>query len=94
MSAKNSSRHETAFTMSIEAREGVTTGISAADRARTIQVAIHPATRPADLRRPGHIFPLRAKQGDPALKSAPHFAPRRRLDETAAARKPKLAFEG
>ncbi|MDO5659152.1 MAG: 3,4-dihydroxy-2-butanone-4-phosphate synthase [Paracoccus sp. (in: a-proteobacteria)] len=63
MSARNSSRHETAFTMSIEAREGVTTGISAHDRARTIAVAIDPATGPADLATPGHVFPLRARQG-------------------------------
>ena len=49
--------------MSIEAREGVTTGISAADRARTIQVAIDPRSRPHDLVQPGHIFPLKAKKG-------------------------------
>jgi 3,4-dihydroxy 2-butanone 4-phosphate synthase/GTP cyclohydrolase II len=56
---------QTAFTVSIDAalRWGVTTGISAEDRARTIQVALNPQTRPSDLRRPGHIFPLRAKQG-------------------------------
>jgi 3,4-dihydroxy 2-butanone 4-phosphate synthase/GTP cyclohydrolase II len=53
----------TAFTISIEAREGVTTGISAADRAHTILTAVDPATRPSDLARPGHIFPLRAKRG-------------------------------
>ena len=53
----------TAFTISIEAREGVTTGISAADRARTILTAVDPNTRPSDLARPGHIFPLRAKCG-------------------------------
>jgi 3,4-dihydroxy-2-butanone 4-phosphate synthase len=57
----NSSRFETAFCVSIEAREGTTTGISAADRASTVLAAIHPETRPADLVRPGHIFPLRAK---------------------------------
>ncbi len=51
----------TGFTVSIEAATGVTTGISAADRARTIQVAVDPATRPADLVRPGHVFPLRAR---------------------------------
>ncbi len=59
----NSSRFGTAFTESIEAREGVTTGISAADRARTIQVAIQPGSGPNDLARPGHIFPLRARKG-------------------------------
>ena len=57
----NSSRFETAFCVSIEAREGTTTGISAADRAATVLAAIDPGTRPADLTRPGHIFPLRAK---------------------------------
>jgi 3,4-dihydroxy 2-butanone 4-phosphate synthase/GTP cyclohydrolase II len=53
----------TAFTISIEAREGVTTGISAADRAKTILTAVDPASTAADLARPGHIFPLRAKRG-------------------------------
>ncbi len=61
----NTEAHETAFTVSIDAaaRFGVTTGISAADRARTIQVAMDPLTVPADLRRPGHVFPLRARPG-------------------------------
>jgi 3,4-dihydroxy 2-butanone 4-phosphate synthase/GTP cyclohydrolase II len=63
MAAKNESPFETAFTVSIEAREGVTTGISAADRARTIQVAIDPHSSPRDLVQPGHVFPLKAKQG-------------------------------
>jgi 3,4-dihydroxy 2-butanone 4-phosphate synthase/GTP cyclohydrolase II len=63
MAAKNESPFETAFTVSIEARDGVTTGISAADRARTIQVAIDPKTAPRDLVQPGHIFPLKAKSG-------------------------------
>ena len=63
MSPRNSSRHETAFTMSIEAREGVTTGISAHDRARTVAVAIDPTTGPADIASPGHVFPLRAREG-------------------------------
>src|SRR5579862_2596624 len=53
----------TAFTVSVEAREGVTTGISAADRSHTIQVAIHPESKPYDLVQPGHVFPLRAKPG-------------------------------
>ena len=61
--ADNTSFHGTAFTVSIDARKGVTTGISAADRATTILVAVDPKTRPQDLARPGHIFPLRAKQG-------------------------------
>jgi 3,4-dihydroxy 2-butanone 4-phosphate synthase/GTP cyclohydrolase II len=63
MAAKNESPFETAFTVSIEARDGVTTGISAADRARTIQVAIDPHSSPRDLVQPGHIFPLKAKPG-------------------------------
>jgi 3,4-dihydroxy 2-butanone 4-phosphate synthase/GTP cyclohydrolase II len=63
MSPKNSSRHETAFTTSIEAREGVSTGISAADRALTIAVAIDPAMGPQDIATPGHVFPLRARNG-------------------------------
>ena len=63
MSTNNSSRHETAFTISIEAREGVTTGISAHDRARTVAVAIDASKGPSDLATPGHIFPLRARSG-------------------------------
>ncbi len=63
MAAKNESAFETAFTVSIEAREGVTTGISAADRAHTIQVAIDPESAPRDLVQPGHVFPLKAKPG-------------------------------
>jgi 3,4-dihydroxy 2-butanone 4-phosphate synthase/GTP cyclohydrolase II len=63
MAAKNESAFQTAFTVSIEAREGVTTGISAHDRAHTIQVAIDPRTQPQDLVQPGHIFPLKAKRG-------------------------------
>jgi len=63
MASKNSSRHETAFTVSIEAREGVTTGISAHDRAQTIAVAINPNSHPQDIATPGHVFPLRAREG-------------------------------
>jgi len=63
MSAENTSNFGTAFTESIDARDGVTTGISAYDRAHTIKVAIDPATRPNDLARPGHTFPLRARKG-------------------------------
>ena len=63
MAAKNESAFQTAFTVSVEAREGVTTGISAADRARTIQVAIDPHSRADDLVQPGHVFPLKAKDG-------------------------------
>ncbi|MEJ2700750.1 MAG: 3,4-dihydroxy-2-butanone-4-phosphate synthase, partial [Desulfuromonadales bacterium] len=63
MVRENTSSFGTAFTVSIEARRGVTTGISAADRARTIQVAIAEETTSLDLARPGHVFPLRAKKG-------------------------------
>jgi 3,4-dihydroxy 2-butanone 4-phosphate synthase/GTP cyclohydrolase II len=61
--AENTSFFGTAFTVSIEARKGVTTGISAADRAATILTAVNPATKPSDLVRPGHVFPLRARKG-------------------------------
>ncbi|MEO7247065.1 MAG: 3,4-dihydroxy-2-butanone-4-phosphate synthase [Novosphingobium sp.] len=63
MSRHNGTRHETAFTVSIEAREGVTTGISAADRARTISVAIDGSKTKDDIVTPGHVFPLRAREG-------------------------------
>ncbi len=63
MAPKNEDPLKTAFTVSIEAREGVTTGISAHDRAHTIQVAIDPASRPRDLVQPGHVFPLKARTG-------------------------------
>jgi len=63
MAAKNESAFETAFTVSIEARSGVSTGISAADRARTIQVAIDPGSSPRELVQPGHVFPLKARAG-------------------------------
>ncbi len=63
MSTNNSSRHETAFTISIEAREGVSTGISAHDRAHTVAVAIDASKTAADIATPGHVFPLRAREG-------------------------------
>lgn len=63
MSVRNSSRFDTAFTVSIEAREGVSTGISAADRAHTIKVATDPEAQPSDIATPGHVFPLRARDG-------------------------------
>ncbi len=63
MTSENTSRFGTAFTESVEAREGVTTGISAADRAHTIRVAIDPKSTANDLARPGHVFPLRARKG-------------------------------
>ncbi len=68
---RNTDSQQTAFTVSIDAVEGTTTGISAEDRSRTIQTAINPHTRPNDLCRPGHIFPLRAKEGG-VLKRAGH----------------------
>jgi len=63
MVEKNTSPYGTAFCVSIEARDGVSTGISASDRARTVRVAVDPATKPSDLSRPGHIFPLMAARG-------------------------------
>ena len=63
MSESNLSRHKTAFTVSIEAKKGVTTGISASDRAQTIKVAVAPESKPSDIVSPGHIFPLVAKEG-------------------------------
>ncbi|MCF3948722.1 3,4-dihydroxy-2-butanone-4-phosphate synthase [Acidiphilium sp. AL] len=69
MARSNRSRHETAFTVSIEAREGVTTGISAADRARTISVAINPESGAADIVSPGHIFPLVARDGGTLVRT-------------------------
>jgi len=60
---ENTATFGTAFTVSVDARKDITTGISAADRAKTIQVAINPRTKPSDLARPGHIFPLKAQQG-------------------------------
>ncbi len=69
MAPTNQSRHETAFTVSIEAREGVTTGISAHDRARTIAVAIDPHSGPADIATPGHVFPLRAREGGVLMRA-------------------------
>lgn len=63
MPSRNTGKHDTAFTVSIEARVGVSTGISAADRAQTIAVASDPASGPVDIASPGHIFPLRAREG-------------------------------
>ena len=63
MAQNNGTRHQTAFTVSIEAREGVSTGISAADRARTVAVAIDPSCGPRDIVTPGHVFPLMAREG-------------------------------
>jgi 3,4-dihydroxy 2-butanone 4-phosphate synthase/GTP cyclohydrolase II len=69
MSQANGSRHETAFTVSIEAKEGVTTGISAADRARTIAVAINPELGRDDIVTPGHVFPLMARDGGTLIRA-------------------------
>jgi len=63
MVGQNTSKYSTAFTVSVEAKHGVSTGISAADRAQTIRTIIDPATKPEDLVRPGHVFPLRAREG-------------------------------
>ncbi|MFT3717938.1 bifunctional 3,4-dihydroxy-2-butanone-4-phosphate synthase/GTP cyclohydrolase II [Pseudorhodoferax sp.] len=69
MVARNGAKHATAFTVSIEAAEGVTTGISAADRARTVQAAVAPGARAEDLVQPGHIFPLQAVDGGVLLRA-------------------------
>jgi 3,4-dihydroxy 2-butanone 4-phosphate synthase/GTP cyclohydrolase II len=69
MERRNESRHETAFTVSIEAREGVTTGISAADRAHTIRTAINPQCGERDISTPGHIFPLVARDGGTLVRA-------------------------
>jgi 3,4-dihydroxy 2-butanone 4-phosphate synthase/GTP cyclohydrolase II len=69
MSAHNGTLHQTAFTVSIEAKEGVTTGISAADRARTVQVAIDPSKGAKDIVTPGHVFPLAARDGGVLVRS-------------------------
>jgi 3,4-dihydroxy 2-butanone 4-phosphate synthase/GTP cyclohydrolase II len=69
MTAENTSNYGTAFCEAVDARQGVTTGISAYDRAHTIRVAIDPATRPSDLARPGHVFPLQARKGGVLLRA-------------------------
>ena len=69
MSRQNGTRHQTAFTVSIEAREGVTTGISAADRAKTVAVAINPESTREDITTPGHVFPLLAREGGTLVRA-------------------------
>ncbi len=69
MPKRNESRHDTAFTVSIEAREGITTGISASDRARTVAVAIDASKGPEDITSPGHIFPLLARDGGTLVRA-------------------------
>jgi 3,4-dihydroxy 2-butanone 4-phosphate synthase/GTP cyclohydrolase II len=71
MVSANTEKHHTQFTVSVDARSGTTTGISAADRATTIAALVDPATRPSDLARPGHVFPLRYREGG-VLKRAGH----------------------
>ena len=79
MAHGNELRLSTAFTVSIEAREGITTGISAADRARTIQVAIDPGATRADLATPGHIFPVMARDGGVLVRAGDEPGARRAL---------------
>src|SRR5438046_7004548 len=69
MTDRNETPYGTAFTVSVEAREGVTTGISAPDRSRTIQVAIDPSSGPDDLVQPGHCFPLRPREGGVLIRA-------------------------
>lgn len=69
MAARNGTKHSTAFTVSIEAATGVSTGISAADRARTIEVAVAPNAQPSDLVQPGHVFPLQAQDGGVLMRA-------------------------
>ena len=69
MTAHNTSQYGTAFTESVDARDGITTGISAYDRSRTIKVAIDPSSRPSDLVKPGHTFPLRARKGGVLMRA-------------------------
>ena len=69
MSRSNGTRLQTAFTVSVEAREGITTGISAYDRARTIAVAINTRLRPSDIVSPGHVFPLMARDGGTLMRA-------------------------
>ena len=69
MAARNGTQHGTAFTVSIEAAEGVTTGISAADRARTVQAAVAATPSRSDLVQPGHIFPLQAQDGGVLMRA-------------------------
>jgi len=71
MVGRNAGTHETAFTISVDARRGITSGISAADRAWTVKTMIHPLARPADLAQPGHLFPLRYTEGG-VLRRAGH----------------------
>jgi len=88
MTERNETPYGTAFTISVEAREGVTTGISAPDRSHTIQVAIDPDAKPEDLVQPGHVFPLRARNGGALVRAgqteAAGIRPASRARSTAA----------
>ena len=88
MTDQNETPLGTAFTVSVEAREGVTTGISAHDRARTIQVAIDPTRSRSDLVQPGHVFPLRARQGGVLAADRPDRGGRRPRAARRAQRRP------
>ncbi len=77
MTAKNESALQTPFTITIEARHGVTTGVSAHDRAHTMQVAVDPKSQPEDLTQPGHVNPLKAKPGGVLERTGPHRGERR-----------------
>ena len=72
MTSHNTEHHRTAFTLSVDAREGISTGISAADRATTISKLVDPATTAADLARPGHVFPLRYAEGGVLRRARAH----------------------
>ena len=86
--SENTSAFETAFCVSVDAKYGTTTGISAADRSKTIEVCIDPAARPSDLARPGHIFPLRARNGEIAEASSISNCSSRRARTLASPRIP------
>ncbi len=77
MTSVNQDRKRTAYTVSVDARDGVSTGISAADRAHTIRVLVDSATEPCELTRPGHVFPLRAVDGGVLRRARPHRGRRR-----------------
>ena len=86
MTSENTAPLGTAFTVSVEAATGVTTGISAADRARTVQVLADPNSRPEDLTQPGHMFPLRAREGGVLVRAGQTEASRSTSRSSRAAR--------
>ena len=77
MTPHNRERMRTAYTVSVDARDGITTGISAADRARTVRTLADSATEPFDLVQPGHVFPLRYREGGVLVRPGPHRGGRR-----------------